>query len=99
MDQLQSSRLDIDKTFGKFNDTFKQTQIRKRQKFVQYCETQIGGLPDSVRPTVAAQLLSSEEFAVEMDFSELHTSSGKTSLTWSCADSSLSDASWRTCGY
>lgn len=97
MDELKKSRIGIDKKLSQYNDAFKQTQSKKRQQFIDYCESQIRVLPSDRRSLVATRLLSSEEFAVEMNFSELHTSKGKSFLTWSCSDASLSDPSWRTC--
>lgn len=96
LNELQKSRLGIDKKLAKHNHSFMQTQVRERQRFIDYCGKRIRNLHDSVRPIVVVQLLSSEDFAVEMNFSELHTSSSKSLLTWSCTDDSLADSSWRT---
>ncbi|KAG6354684.1 hypothetical protein INS49_004702 [Diaporthe citri] len=95
MNELQSSRDGIDKKLAKYNDSFMKTQNEKRQQFIEYCTTRVHDLPSSVRSTVATQLLSSEDFAVEMNFSEVHTSSTNSLLTWSCSDASMSDTSWR----
>lgn len=97
MNELQISRRGIDKRLAKHNKLFMQTQIEKRQQFIEYCRTRIHDLPNGVRSDVARQLLSSEDFAVEMNFSEVHTSSANSLLTWSCSDASMSDPSWRTC--
>jgi hypothetical protein len=96
VEKLRNSREGIDKKLAKYNDTFMQTQSKKRQQFIDYCGSQIRNLPNGMRSLVATRLLASEDFAVEMNFSELHTSSAKSLLTWSCADASLSDPSWRT---
>lgn len=99
MDKLQSSRQGLDKMISKYNDYIMRNQHKKRQLFIESCAKRIGILPDGVRSVVAAELLSDEDFAAEMDFSELHTSNGKSGvLHWSCADASLSDTSWRTSG-
>lgn len=97
MNELQSSRDDIDKRLSKYNDSFMQTQNEKRHQFIEYCSTRIRDLPKDIRSNVATQLLSSEDFAVEMNFSEVHTSSADSSLIWSCSDASMSDTSWRIC--
>ncbi|KAJ0124495.1 hypothetical protein J7T55_005833 [Diaporthe amygdali] len=97
MEKLQSSRQGLDKTISKYNDYIMRNQHKKRQLFIESCAKRIRILPDGVRSVVAAELLSDEDFAAEMDFSELHTSNGKSGvLHWSCADASLSDTSWRT---
>lgn len=97
MNELQSSRDGIDKKLAKFNHSFMETQSRKRRLFIESCNTRLSGLPDNVRPIVAERLLSSEDFNVEMNYSEVHTSSSNSLLTWSCTDESLSDPSWRAC--
>lgn len=98
LDELQRSRKGIDKKLAKYNDAIMQIQVRERQQFIEKCATRIRNLHDSVRPIVVVQLLSSEDFAVEMNFSELHTSSSKSQslLTWSCTDGTLSESSWKT---
>lgn len=98
LDELKRSRKGIDKKLAKYNDAFMQIQVRERQQFIEKCATRIRNLDDSVRPIVVVQLLSSEDFAVEMNFSELHTSSSKSQslLTWSCTDDTLSESSWKT---
>lgn len=95
LDELQRSRNGIDKKLAKYNDAFMQIQVRARQQFIEKCATRIRNLDDSVRPIVVVQLLSSEDFVVEMNFSELHTSSSKSLLTWSCTDGTLSESSWK----
>lgn len=97
MNELQSSRDNIDKELSKYNDSFMQTQNEKRHQFIEYCMVRVHDLPKGVRSNVATQLLSSEDFAVEMNFSEVHTSSADSSLIWSCLDASMSDTSWRIC--
>lgn len=99
LDELQDSREGIDRKLANHNESFMQVQKKTRQQFIAKCEARIRALPDSVRSAVVATLLSSEDFAVEMNFSEIHTSSAstKSSLTWSCTDASLSDPSWRIC--
>lgn len=97
INELQSSRYGIDKKLAEYNDSFMQTQNEKRQQFIEYCRTRIHDLPNGIRSDVAKQLLSSEDFAVEMNFSEVHTSSKNSLLTWSCSDASMSDPSWRIC--
>lgn len=98
LEELKRSRKGIDKKLAKYNDAFMQIQVRERQQFIEKCATRIRNLDDSVRPIVVVQLLSSEDFAVEMNFSELHTSSSKSQslLTWSCTDDTLSESSWKT---
>lgn len=95
MNELQNSRDGIDKKLAKLNDSFMQTQSKKRREFIEYCSRRIHDLPKGVRSDVATRLLSSEDFATEMNFSEVHTSSANSSLTWSCSDASMSDPSWR----
>lgn len=95
MNKLQKSRKAIDKMLAEHNVSFMQVQKETRQQFITDCEARIRALPDSVRSTVVAMLLSSEVFAVEMNFSELHISSEKSSLSRSCTDASLSDPSWK----
>lgn len=95
MDKLQKSRQNMDNMLAEHNGSFMQVQKETRQQFITDCEARIRDLPDSVRSTVVAMLLSSEDFAVDMNFSELHTSKGKSSLAWSCTDASLSDPSWK----
>ncbi|POS79987.1 hypothetical protein DHEL01_v201629 [Diaporthe helianthi] len=95
MDELEKSRDSIDKKLAKYSDSILQAQSNKRQRFIDYCKSKIRGLPDGVRSSVATTLLSSEDFAVKMNFSELHTSSSTSSLTWSCGGTSLSDPSWK----
>lgn len=95
MDELEKARERIDRRLTKYNDSILQAQSAKRQRFIDYCESEIGGLPGGLRSSLATSLLSSEDFAVKMNFSELHTSSAKSHLTWSCGDASLSDPSWR----
>lgn len=97
MDELEKLREGIDKKLTKYTDSILQDQIKKRQQFIDYCESEIGGLPKRLRSSLVTRLLSSEDFAVKMNFSELHTSSAKSHLTWSCGDASLSDPSWRKC--
>lgn len=96
LNELQSSRNGIDKELAKYNNSFLKTQSQKRQQFIDYCGSRLRELPSGMRSMVATRLLSSEDFAVEMNFSELHTSSAKSCLTWSCTDASLSDPSWKT---
>lgn len=96
MNELQRSRDGMDKELSKYNNSFLQTLSKKRQQFIDYCGYRLRDLPSGMRSMVATRLLSSEEFDVEMNFSELHTSTKKSCLTWSCTDASLSDPSWRT---
>ena len=97
MNELQSSRDGIDKKLAKFNHSFMETQSKKRRLFIESYSTRLSSLPDDVRHIVAARLLSNEDFNVEMDYSEVHTSNANSLLTWSCTDASLSDPSWRAC--
>lgn len=94
--ELQRSRSSIDKKLAKYNDAVLQIQVRERQRFIENCAAHIRDLHDSVKPIVVVQLLSNEDFAVEMNFSELHTSSQRSLLTWSCTDDSLSEPTWKT---
>lgn len=95
--ELIVSRAGIDNELAKYNKSFMQTQSEKRQQFIDYCGSRLRDLPSGMRSLVATRLLSSEDFAVEMDFSEVRTANVKSDLTWSCTNASLSDSSWRTC--
>jgi hypothetical protein len=93
---LSKSRAGIDKSLARFNSSIMQLQSKKRKDFIVDCASQIRDLQSDMRSLVATRLLSSQEFATEMNFSELHSSKGQSYLAWSCTDDSLSESSWRT---